>query len=216
MTERPQKITVLGVLLIATLTIQTATAAARNARKSARALVQVTQQLRERDGFSASAAVEAVIDFGATTTGHLFLRRANNCHSTAISADQWPDDVRLSDIEDRFICSACGKRGADVRPDFAWDKRPPASRRWDRDRCVAYRCPSVRRMAPEIIFDDRFSYFRFVLHGVHQKLEQLQLRGVGVLFHQGLEQFARIWIRGCHAISAFLVWPNIGCCSPIS
>jgi hypothetical protein len=22
------------------------------------------------------------------------------------------------DIEDRFVCKACGKRGADVRPDF--------------------------------------------------------------------------------------------------
>ena len=37
-------------------------------------------------------------------------------HSIAISADRWPDDLRLSDIEDRFTCSACGKRGADVRP----------------------------------------------------------------------------------------------------
>jgi hypothetical protein len=37
-----------------------------------------------------------------------------------LAADQWPDDVRLSDIEPRFICSACGKRGADVRPDFNW------------------------------------------------------------------------------------------------
>jgi hypothetical protein len=27
-------------------------------------------------------------------------------------ADQWPDDVRLSDIEHRFVCTACGKRGA--------------------------------------------------------------------------------------------------------
>src|SRR5215470_10835105 len=36
-------------------------------------------------------------------------------HSIAISADQWPDDVRLSDIEPRFDCTACGKRGADVR-----------------------------------------------------------------------------------------------------
>jgi hypothetical protein len=34
-------------------------------------------------------------------------------------ADQWPDDMRLSDIEPRFICAACGKRGADVRPDFS-------------------------------------------------------------------------------------------------
>ena len=41
-------------------------------------------------------------------------------HSTAISADRWPDDVRLSDIEPRFTCPACGQRGADVRPDFGW------------------------------------------------------------------------------------------------
>jgi hypothetical protein len=39
-------------------------------------------------------------------------------HSTAISADRWPDDVRLSDIELRFTLQACGKRGADVRPDW--------------------------------------------------------------------------------------------------
>jgi hypothetical protein len=41
-------------------------------------------------------------------------------HSIAVSAEQWPDDVRLSDIEPRFVCKACGKRGADVRPDFNW------------------------------------------------------------------------------------------------
>ena len=45
-------------------------------------------------------------------------------HYIAISADQWADGVRLSDIEDRFTCSACGKRGADVRPDFNWDNTP--------------------------------------------------------------------------------------------
>jgi hypothetical protein len=39
-------------------------------------------------------------------------------HSIEMSADQWSDDVRLSDIEPRFICKACGKRGADVRPDW--------------------------------------------------------------------------------------------------
>jgi hypothetical protein len=47
-------------------------------------------------------------------------------HSIAISADPWPDDVRLSDLEPRFVCQACGRRGADVRPDFHWDK--PARR----------------------------------------------------------------------------------------
>jgi len=35
-----------------------------------------------------------------------------------LSAEKWADDVRLSDIESQFICSACGKRGAAVRPDF--------------------------------------------------------------------------------------------------
>jgi hypothetical protein len=35
--------------------------------------------------------------------------------------DKWPDGVRLSDLEPRFICKRYGNRGADVRPDF-----PPA------------------------------------------------------------------------------------------
>ena len=43
-------------------------------------------------------------------------------HSIAVSADKWPDDVRLSDLEPWFVCKACGKRGADVRPDFNWNK----------------------------------------------------------------------------------------------
>ena len=37
-------------------------------------------------------------------------------HSIAISADPWPDDARLSDIEPQFTCPACGKRGVDVPP----------------------------------------------------------------------------------------------------
>jgi len=35
-----------------------------------------------------------------------------------VAAPKWPDEVRLSDIEDRFVCQVCGKRGADIRPDF--------------------------------------------------------------------------------------------------
>ena len=46
-------------------------------------------------------------------------------HSVAISADDWSDDVRLSDLEARFACSACGKRGADVRPNFNWEAKGP-------------------------------------------------------------------------------------------
>jgi hypothetical protein len=44
-------------------------------------------------------------------------------HSLRLSADQWPDDLRLSDIEPRFVCNTCGKRGADVRPDFNWNRK---------------------------------------------------------------------------------------------
>ena len=40
-------------------------------------------------------------------------------HSIQMSADRWPDHVRLSDIEPLFVCKACGKRGADVRGRFA-------------------------------------------------------------------------------------------------
>jgi len=48
-------------------------------------------------------------------------------HSIAISGDAWPDHVKLSDIEDRFVCRACGLRGADVRPDFNWSSQPTLS-----------------------------------------------------------------------------------------
>ena len=44
-------------------------------------------------------------------------------HSIASSGDAWPDDTRLSDIEERFTCRVCGKRGADVRPDFNWNRK---------------------------------------------------------------------------------------------
>jgi hypothetical protein len=33
-------------------------------------------------------------------------------HNVAMPADRWPDHTRLSDIEPRFICAACGRRGA--------------------------------------------------------------------------------------------------------
>jgi len=39
-------------------------------------------------------------------------------HSVALSADRWPDRVRLSDIEPGFVCTACGKRGPELRPKF--------------------------------------------------------------------------------------------------
>ncbi len=45
-------------------------------------------------------------------------------HSIEALAGRWLDDVRLSDIEPCFVCTACGKRGADVRPNFHWNARP--------------------------------------------------------------------------------------------
>jgi hypothetical protein len=43
-------------------------------------------------------------------------------HWTAIGGDHWPDEVRLSEIERRFTCQACGTKGADVRPNFHWER----------------------------------------------------------------------------------------------
>ena len=35
-------------------------------------------------------------------------------HSISINADQYGDDVRLSDLEAKFACTRCGKRGAEA------------------------------------------------------------------------------------------------------
>ena len=37
-------------------------------------------------------------------------------HHVVVDASQWPDDVRISDLEPRFVCSKCGGKGADIRP----------------------------------------------------------------------------------------------------
>jgi hypothetical protein len=39
-------------------------------------------------------------------------------HSIAISGDAWPDDARLSEIEERFTCRVCGKRRCRFAPGF--------------------------------------------------------------------------------------------------
>jgi hypothetical protein len=38
-------------------------------------------------------------------------RRTGPGQAVSDDADCWPDELRLSDIEDRFVCTACGKRG---------------------------------------------------------------------------------------------------------
>jgi hypothetical protein len=63
------------------------------------------------------------------SSGGLLIYRADfKCsHSVGVLADQWPDKVRLTDIEPHCVCTACGKRGADVRPDFYWNSKPAAA-----------------------------------------------------------------------------------------
>ena len=45
----------------------------------------------------------------------------HNCsHHIEVSADCWPDHVRLSDIEPGFVCTACGRRGDRHTAALAW------------------------------------------------------------------------------------------------
>ena len=39
-------------------------------------------------------------------------------HSVTVYPPLWSDSVRLSDLEERLVCTVCGHRGADVRPLF--------------------------------------------------------------------------------------------------
>ena len=39
-------------------------------------------------------------------------------HSVTMYAALWPDNLRRSDTEERFVCTVCGHRGTDVRPLF--------------------------------------------------------------------------------------------------
>ena len=49
----------------------------------------------------------------------LVYSRDHHCrHNVEIPAARWADHVRLSDIEPGFVCTACGKRGADVRAEI--------------------------------------------------------------------------------------------------
>lgn len=49
----------------------------------------------------------------------IYCRDHRRSHHITLSADRWPDHFRLSDFEPIFVCTARGKRGAKVRPNFA-------------------------------------------------------------------------------------------------
>jgi hypothetical protein len=59
-------------------------------------------------------------EMGAAGVRGLIVFRLHNAGHNVILGrhvvGQWPDKVRLSDLEPRFVCSAYGKRGPDVRP----------------------------------------------------------------------------------------------------
>jgi hypothetical protein len=56
-------------------------------------------------------------------TGVLIYCADHKCsHVVTASVEEWPDDVRLSDVEGRYVCSVCGHRGADIRPDWGSKK----------------------------------------------------------------------------------------------
>ena len=40
---------------------------------------------------------------------------SHNVKLASAVVDRWPDDLRLSDLEPRFVCKVCGKRGAFLR-----------------------------------------------------------------------------------------------------
>jgi hypothetical protein len=50
-------------------------------------------------------------------------------HHITMNADRWPHHLRLSDTEPQFVCKACGKRGADIRPNFQPAKMGTDARR---------------------------------------------------------------------------------------
>ena len=53
-----------------------------------------------------------------TTASGLLCSRVFHPREWQLASLHWPDAVRLSDLEERFVCPVCGHRGADARPLF--------------------------------------------------------------------------------------------------
>jgi hypothetical protein len=67
----------------------------------------------------------------------LFIAKTTSALTTSkISAEQWPDHIRLSHLEPLFVCQVCGHKGADVRPLFDRERMPEANRRLWRGRIL--------------------------------------------------------------------------------
>jgi hypothetical protein len=48
----------------------------------------------------------------------IYCRDVSCSHHVEVNADGWADNVRLSDIEPKFVCQVCGQHGGDIRPKF--------------------------------------------------------------------------------------------------
>ena len=55
--------------------------------------------------------------------------RCSHLNIVPDDADRWSDELRISDIEDKFVCTTCGKRGADIRPDWQSAERMVPARK---------------------------------------------------------------------------------------
>jgi hypothetical protein len=73
----------------------------------------------------------------------------------------WPDTVRLSDLGERFVCTVCGHRGADVWPLFE-SARMGIDASKEKRRSLNYRVftateVNVATVGPLKLFDARYS-----------------------------------------------------------
>ena len=74
---------------------------------------ELTRQQKITLGEMRTACVRGLLVYCADYRGAQAVR---------LSADRWPDHTRLSDLEPLFVCQACGRRGADIRPDWDWEQ----------------------------------------------------------------------------------------------
>ena len=52
---------------------------------------------------------------------HVFVNCGNpDCyHNAELDVSRLPDDATFNDLQPRMLCTVCGHRGADVRPDWS-------------------------------------------------------------------------------------------------
>ena len=82
-------------------------------------------------------AVRRIETFPPATMAHirghgcrdlLIYCNSGRCHHSATISGDWPaDEVLVRSLCGRMVCTRCDYIGADVRPDFNWNKTPAAT-----------------------------------------------------------------------------------------